>query len=289
MSPAMAGEENSGQPLKFREKIGVPDLHPWRRTWMSRKWRNIPCHPHRRRSNDPGTFVVEAPFLFCGGGVERIEIGIAAAEVHDPVHYRRGRLDADLVVNLVVLSCLEAPLFFSGGSVDGVEVAVPTPDKNGSLGDRRRGVERRRRYETSTSACRCWYPAHRYCHRRCRNILRRSIPPGRQVTVEGIGILFGRGLGAMQVFSRRSGVRLRSGTSTSVFRWPHPRRRSVRCRFRNRRFPDPLPATRSHARPTRASTSASRIQDRRHRDFHPCSRLPCFAATAGDEITWPPV
>src|SRR5271165_5791725 len=67
-------------------------------------------------------------------------MGVAAAQVHRSIHYRRRRLQSDLIVNAVVLSRLERPLLLPGFGVDGIEITVPTPDVDRAVYNRWRGV-----------------------------------------------------------------------------------------------------------------------------------------------------
>src|SRR5450432_1327907 len=79
------------------------------------------------RGDHPAQRIIEAPFLFSGRGVERVEICVPAAGVNDVVYDGRRRLKADLVVNDRIFTTVKAPLLFPSRRIDGVEITVPTP------------------------------------------------------------------------------------------------------------------------------------------------------------------
>src|SRR5947199_10870702 len=49
---------------------------------------------HRRRSDDPGDLVIDAPAQLAVVGTDRVEEAIAGADVHDTIVDGRRRLDA---------------------------------------------------------------------------------------------------------------------------------------------------------------------------------------------------
>ena len=92
------------------------------------------------RRDHPAVVVVDVPLFFAGLRVDRVEVAVAAAEVHDASSHRRRARDADLVVDLGIVARLKAPEDGAGRGVQRVEVAVPAPDVDHPVHDRGRGV-----------------------------------------------------------------------------------------------------------------------------------------------------
>ena len=68
----------------------------------------------------------------------------------------RRRLNADLVVNLGILSGLEAPPLFPGSCVDRIEVRIPAPGIDQAVGDKRRFKQERERMSKQSAGLRAW-------------------------------------------------------------------------------------------------------------------------------------
>jgi len=83
--------------LVVQRKTQMPRfLRPLRKTSVS-EVRSRPFHPVRRGANHPRSLVIESPFLLARLVRRRIQVGIAAAKVHYPIHYRRRRLNPNLL------------------------------------------------------------------------------------------------------------------------------------------------------------------------------------------------
>src|SRR5579863_5999658 len=96
---------------------------------------------NRRRTDNPGAFVVEGPPLFTCLRIERIEVGVPAAEEHHPTGNGGRGLDTDLVVNDRVGSCLEMPFVLAALGVQSIKVGVPATDVQNAVSNRWRSVD----------------------------------------------------------------------------------------------------------------------------------------------------
>src|SRR5262249_14281242 len=71
-----------------------------------------------RRADDPGLAGRIVPLLAAAGGVDRVNVRVAAADVDDAVGDRGRGLEADLVVDRGILSPFERPSLLAAVRVD---------------------------------------------------------------------------------------------------------------------------------------------------------------------------
>src|SRR5271169_1485369 len=96
---------------------------------------------HGRRGDYPRFAGGIVPLLAAGSGIDGVDVRIAATDVNSAIDHGWRGLEANLVVDGIVLAALERPFFLARVAVDRIEVAVPAADVNNVVHHRRRRMD----------------------------------------------------------------------------------------------------------------------------------------------------